>query len=79
MSPINLHDFFPATAGIRAGTLQELGERDNVERSGPAPFKLAGLEVGIIHSFRTQRCRTCTHEKRLITGACEQEFCIAPS
>lgn len=80
MSPINLHDFFLATAGIRAGTLPELGERDNVERSGPAPFKLASLEVGIINSFRSRmwRCRTCTHKKSLITGVCEQEFPTAP-
>lgn len=79
MSPINLHDFFLATAGIRDGTLPELGERDNVKRSGPAPFKLASLEVGIINSLsRMWRCRTCTHEKSLITGVCEQEFRTAP-
>lgn len=53
MSPINLHDFFLATAGIRVGTLLELGERDNVERAGPAPFKLASLEAEIINSFRS--------------------------
>lgn len=52
MSPINLHDFLLATAGIRVGTLLELGERDNVERAGPALFKLASFEVEIIHSFR---------------------------
>ena len=52
MSPINLHDFFPATAGIRVGTLLELGERDNVKRAGPAHLKLASFEVKIISSFR---------------------------
>lgn len=52
MSPINLHDFVLATAGIRVGTLLELGERDSVERAGPALFKLASFEVEIIHSFR---------------------------
>lgn len=52
MSPINLHDFFPATAGIRVGTLLELGERDNVKRAGPARFKLASFEVKIITSFK---------------------------
>lgn len=41
MSPINLHDFFLATAGIRVESLRELGERDNVERAGPALSKLA--------------------------------------
>lgn len=51
MSPINLHDFFLVTAGIRVGTLLELGERDNVERVGPALFKLASFEVKIINSF----------------------------
>lgn len=80
MSPINLHDFFLTTAGIRAGTLLELGERDNVERSDPVPFKLASLEVRLINSFRSRMwsCRTSTHKKFLITGVCEQEFHIEP-
>lgn len=51
MSPINLHDFFPATAGIRVETLLELGEHDNVKRAGPAPFKLASFEIKIITQF----------------------------
>ena len=52
MSPINLHDIFPATAGIRVGTLLELGERVNVKSAGPARFKLTSFEVKIITSFR---------------------------
>lgn len=39
-----------STAGIRVGTLLELGERDNVKRAGPPGFKLAGFKVKIITS-----------------------------
>lgn len=39
---------FPTTAGIRAGTLLESGERDNVKRARPAHFKLASFVIKII-------------------------------
>lgn len=45
MSPINLHDFFPVTAGIRADTLPELEEHDIVKRSGPALCKVVTSEL----------------------------------
>lgn len=47
MSPINLHDSVLATAVIRAGTLQELGERDNIERAGPVLLMLANFPIKI--------------------------------
>lgn len=45
MSPINLHDSVLATAVIRAGTLQELGERDNVDRAGPVLLMLTNFQL----------------------------------
>jgi len=58
MSPINLHDIYPVTAGIRVGTLLESGEHDNVKRATPALLKLASFRESLLLHFSN----TCRHK-----------------